>query len=145
MDITGIGSIADAIKGIVDKVVPDANIAAQAKAKIDEMHDAGELQIALGNIGTNTEEAKVGQNLKTDWMEFFIAAWRPAIGWMGGLALGYNAILLPASEFVAKVFFHYSGDFPQVNLALLGEVLLGLLGMSYHRSMDKKNGVSNGT
>lgn len=122
--------------------MPDANAKLAAQAKLDEMVANGELQLALGQLAINTEEAKVGQNLKTDWMEFFIAGWRPSIGWMGGAALGYNAIVLPASEFIAKVFFHYNGAFPEVNTMLLGEVLLGLLGMAGLRSMDKKNGVA---
>lgn len=137
-------AISDLIKTGLEKFVPDANAKIQAQAAIDQMLADNEFKLNFAQIQLNTEEAKVGQNLKTDWMEFFIAAWRPFIGWAGGAALVYNSIVLPASEFVAKVFFKYTGPFPEINTILLGEVLLALLGMGALRSQDKKNSVSNG-
>lgn len=96
--------------------------------------DSG-VNLQLAQIATNTEEAKS--------VNVFIAGWRPFVGWIGGFALGYSAILEPFARFIAKVGYGYSGEFPVISTDLTMQILMGLLGFAGMRSYEKKNGVES--
>jgi hypothetical protein len=93
---------------------------------------AAATDIAKLQIQTNIEEAK-----STNW---FIAGWRPFVGWVCAFALGYVAVIEPIIRFVAKVFVGYSGEFPVIDTDLTMQVLMGLLGLGAMRSVEKVKG-----
>ena len=96
------------------------------------MADNG-IALDLAQIGVNAAEAKS--------TSLFVAGWRPFIGWVCGMGMAYAAIVLPVMEFIAKVVFDYLGEFPKVDWAILGQVLLGILGLGGMRTYEKtKNG-----
>ncbi|CAB4172756.1 Holin of 3TMs, for gene-transfer release, partial [uncultured Caudovirales phage] len=89
-----LGAVLDIGSKILDKVFPDPAQAEAAKLKLLEMQQNGELaqlaaatDIAKLQIQTNLEEAK-----STNW---FVAGWRPFVGWVCAVALGYVAVLEP--------------------------------------------------
>ena len=88
------------------------------------------IKLQMGQIAVNAEEAK-SESL-------FVAGWRPACGWVGAIALAYSSILEPLAEFVAKVAFGYSGQFPTLDTTITMQVLFGILGLGAYRSYDKK-------
>lgn len=134
-----LGAILDIGSKILDKVFPDPAQAEAAKLKLLEMQQNGELaqlaastDIAKLQIQTNLEEAK-----STNW---FVAGWRPFVGWVCAAALGYVAILEPIIRFVAKVWGGYNGEFPVIDTNLTMQVLMGLLGLGAMRSVEKVKG-----
>jgi len=134
-----LGAILDIGSKLVDKFFPDPAQAEQAKLKLLEMQQTGELaqlaaatDLAKLQIQTNLEEAK-----STNW---FVAGWRPFVGWICGAGLAYVAIFEPIARFVAKVFFNYAGDFPVINTDLTMQVLMGVLGLGAMRSVEKVKG-----
>jgi len=134
-----LGAILDIGSKLVDKFFPDPQQAEQAKLKLLEMQQNGELaqlaaatDLAKLQIQTNLEEAK-----STNW---FVAGWRPFVGWICGAGLAYVAIFEPVARFVAKVFFNYAGDFPVINTDLTMQVLMGVLGLGAMRSVEKVRG-----
>jgi hypothetical protein len=134
-----LGAILDIGSKLVDKFFPDPAQAEQAKLKLLEMQQTGELaqlaaatDLAKLQIQTNMEEAK-----STNW---FVAGWRPFVGWICGAGLAYVAIFEPVARFVAKVFFNYAGDFPVINTDLTMQVLMGVLGLGAMRSVEKVRG-----
>jgi hypothetical protein len=134
-----LGAILDIGSKLVDKFFPDPQQAEQAKLKLLEMQQNGELaqlaaatDLAKLQIQTNLEEAK-----STNW---FVAGWRPFVGWICGAGLAYVAIFEPIARFVAKVFFNYAGDFPVINTDLTMQVLMGVLGLGAMRSVEKVRG-----
>ena len=134
-----LGAILDIGSKLVDKFFPDPAQAEQAKLKLLEMQQTGELaqlaaatDLAKLQIQTNLEEAK-----STNW---FVAGWRPFVGWICGAGLAYVAIFEPIARFVAKVFFNYAGDFPVINTDLTMQVLMGVLGLGAMRSVEKVRG-----
>jgi hypothetical protein len=134
-----IGAILDIGSKLVDKFFPDPAQAEQAKLKLFEMQQNGELaqlaaatDLAKLQIQTNLEEAK-----STNW---FVAGWRPFVGWICGAGLAYVAIFEPVARFVAKVLFGYVGDFPVINTDLTMQVLMGVLGLGAMRSVEKVRG-----
>ena len=93
------------------------------------------IKIDLAQIEVNKVEAASDS--------FFVAGWRPLCGWIGGVALGYAAILEPLLRFVSTVVFAYEGEFPVIDTMLTLQVLMGMLGLAAARSYDKK--VGNGS
>lgn len=124
----------DNIKDAIQGMTADQQIQLKKlDIEFQEFTLANNIQIQIAQIAVDTEEAK-----STNW---FVAGWRPFVGWICGTALGYVAIVEPIARFIAKVGFNYTGAFPVIDTTLTMQVLLGMLGMTAARSFDKKNGV----
>jgi len=74
----------------------------------------------------NKEEARSGST--------FVAGWRPAIGWIGAVALLYQFILYPL-----LLWFVPEGKSapPQMEAEVLYTIITGMLGIAGMRSFDK--------
>jgi len=126
-------------KGLIDRLFPDPAAKAAAQLELLKMqqngdlaHLAAETDLAKLQIQTNIEEAK-----STNW---FVAGWRPAIGWVCGAGLAYAALVEPFARFAAKVWFGYTGEFPVINSDLTMQILMGMLGLGAMRSVEKVKG-----
>ena len=123
-------------KGLIDRLFPDPAATAAAQLELLKLQQAGELaqlaaetDLAKLQIQTNIEEAK-----STNW---WVAGWRPAIGWVCGAGLAYAALVEPFARFAAKVWFGYTGDFPVIDTDLTMQILMGMLGLGAMRSVEK--------
>ncbi len=88
--------------------------------------------------------ARVGQ-LQVDAAEasnksFFIAGWRPWIGWVCGMAFAANFVLIPGARIVAGLFGKVFVA-PTFDVSELMPVLLGMLGLGTMRTVEKIQGV----
>ena len=126
-------------KGLIDRLWPDPAQKAAAALELARMQQNGELaqlaaetDLAKLQIQTNIEEAK-----STNW---WVAGWRPAIGWVCGAGLAYAALVEPFARFAAKVWFGYTGDFPVIDTDLTLQILMGMLGLGAMRSVEKVKG-----
>lgn len=127
---------------ILDKFFPDPTEKAAAKLKLLELQQSGELaQLAAetdllkGQLAINQVEA-ANENI-------FISGWRPFIGWCCGLAFAYTFVIQPFVIFLAITLgskFDYK-TLPQLDWSLLGQVLLGMLGLGAMRTFEKVKGV----
>lgn len=72
----------------------------------------------------------------------FVAGWRPFIGWICGLALGFNFIVNPLIIWISEIF---SKDIepPMLNMSELYPLILALLGLGVYRSYEKTKGVQD--
>lgn len=133
MALDPISNIAGAVKGIIDKFVPDANEKLKMQLELATKEIVQEHERLLAQINVNAEEAKNPS--------IFVAGWRPAIGWICAIALALN--YWPRA--VVATFFwcvqaYSSGTIPPFpdlgTTALLGLVgsMLGVVGI---RSLDK--------
>lgn len=134
MDITGIGALADAATSIVNKIWPDKTQAEKDQAALEMAQLMNEHNLTIAQIETNKVEAA-----STNW---FVAGWRPFVGWIGGGALAYAAILEPFMRFCA-VQWGYTGAFPQIDTSITLQVLGGLLGLGTLRTIEKHQGVES--
>ena len=123
-------------KGLIDRLWPDPAQKAAAALELARMQQNGELaqlaaetDLAKLQIQTNIEEAK-----STNW---WVAGWRPAIGWVCGAGLAYAALVEPFARFAAQVWFHYTGSFPVIDTDLTLQILMGMLGLGAMRSVEK--------
>jgi hypothetical protein len=125
---------------LLDKLIPDPQAAADAKIKLLEMTQRGELaalefekSIVDGQNVTNAAEAASGS--------LFRGGWRPAVGWICAAAFGVQFVLAPLLPWAVKVIG--AGDvppIPQMNMELLLTVLLGMLGLGGMRTIERLNG-----
>lgn len=134
-------ALIDPISRLIDKLIPDKEAA--AKAKLDLLREENQqelqaLQLALQADTNQTEINKVeaaGGNL-------FVAGWRPFIGWTCGGAFAYKFVLQPFLIFI-MVAAHSSFNpalLPVIDWSEMSTVLLGLLGLSGMRTIEKIKG-----
>ncbi len=98
MDITGLGSILDFGKSLIDRLIPDPQQKLQAQQKLMEMaynkelaEMANETSLIKMQTDINAIEA-ANQNL-------FVSGWRPATGWICVVGLFYQWLLVPLVSF----------------------------------------------
>jgi hypothetical protein len=137
--ILGIGS------KLIDKFIPDPAQAEQAKLKLLEMQQSGDLaqlaaetDLAKLQIQTNVEEAKNAN--------IFVSGWRPAVGWCCAAAFAYSYVLLPFAQFLVFTFGTTSmaeqlALAPKLELSEMMPVLLGMLGLGGLRTVEKVKNV----
>ena len=134
-----ISGLFSAAQSLIERFFPDPEKKAAAQLELLKMQQTGELaqlaaetDLAKLQIQTNVEEAK-----STNW---FVAGWRPGIGWVCGAGLAYAALVEPFARFIAKVWFGYTGEFPVISTDLTLQILMGLLGLGAYRTVEKIKG-----
>lgn len=127
------------ITSVLDKVLPDQNAATEAKMRALEMAQKGELavldadvRLALGQMEINKAEATT---------DLFRGGWRPAVGWVCVLGLGYQLVLRPLLPWVARVAGADVPDLPSIDTETLMVLLTGMLGLGGLRTFERVKGV----
>lgn len=120
---------------VLDKVFPDPQAAADAKVKIMEMAQRGELaqldaelRMATGQMEVNKVEA-ANQSL-------FVSGWRPAIGWVCGAAFAFKFIVGPSAVVLMAMAGHPI-ELPEFDFSEMSTILLGMLGLGGLRTLEK--------
>jgi hypothetical protein len=133
--------IGDLLKGaigpIVDgflKFIPDKNARAEAKEQMETQMLAAMTSLVQGQLAINQKEAEHGS--------IFVAGWRPAIGWICGIALGWNYIIQPIISWAAFASGVDLVDAPRLDTGELTTILLGMLGLGGLRTYEKRLGVA---
>ena len=125
---------------VIERIFPDPNEAAKAKLELFKLQQQGELavlaaetDIAAAQAATNTAEASSG-----DW---FRGGWRPAIGWICSLGLGYQFILRPSMNFILAMN-GMTVQMGSLEMDTLMTLLFGMLGLGWYRTQEKIKGVN---
>lgn len=71
---------------------------------------------------------------------WFVAGWRPAIGWVCALGFFYTFLILPFAAMIAH-FADLPTDLPNLDTGALTTMTLTLLGMGGLRTFEKMKGV----
>lgn len=124
LDLTGVGAVADLATTVIDKIWP--NKSEQEKAEL-----AAAVQVVQGQLEINKEEAKSPS--------FFVAGWRPFVGWVCGSGCAWNWVGLP----ILKALLAIAGNTIDVSPADLSEMLpllLALLGLGGLRTFERVKG-----
>jgi len=131
VDITGLGAIASAAKGIADKFWPDKTEIEKAKIAADLQDTMNSYNLAAGQIDINKIEAA-----STNW---FVAGWRPAVGWTCAGGLFYQFLFMPILNGLINAIWHIT-PFISLDIATLVVCLGNLLGIGALRTYEKKTG-----
>jgi len=123
---------ANLVTKILDKVAPDADEEMKAKMTLALTEMQNEYAATLKQIDVDNTEAA-----NPHW---FVAGWRPFIGWVSGLGIGYQVLLSPIMNGILGAF-GIPAPFPLVDTSLLQTLIGGMLGLGLARSYDKAKGV----
>jgi hypothetical protein len=118
----GLGGLFKDVRSALGKVDPDK--AAEIELKLVEAENS----ILLAQTQINLEEAK-----SEKWWK---AGWRPFIGWICGVGLAVEFLILPIAA-----LFDVAPKTP-LDFGALMSLVIALLGLGAYRSYEKKSGVS---
>lgn len=128
--------VIDSILGVVKeglKFIPDPNkrreLEAQAEARIVELMSQ-----------SDTNQSKVNE-IEAGSGDKFASRWRPFVGWVCAVGMTWAFVIRPIAEFFIAIY-KPGLALPDIAVVELTNLLFGMLGMSYIRSVDKRFGVS---
>lgn len=135
-------TIAAPLIAIVNKVIPDKAAAAAATSQLQFMVEQGSLQEELANLQAVTTAQSDINKVEAASTSWWVAGWRPYIGWICGTGLAMSAIIGPIFTWATALAGHPT-PFPVPNDPLLQSTLAGMLGMGHiTRTIEKIKGVA---
>jgi hypothetical protein len=134
MSLDPISAILDLGNTLITRIFPDPAQQADAKLKLLQMQQNGELASMTAQTDINKEEAKSSS--------LFVSGWRPAIGWVCALALAYQYLIRPLSGTIAGIFNVVIPPLPGLD-DNLWQLMMGMLGMGGLRTFEKVQGVAS--
>jgi hypothetical protein len=117
----------DLASTVINKIWPDKSAAEAAQL-------AAAVALVQGQMDVNKAEA-ASPNA-------FTSGWRPAIGWVCGLALLFQYILRPLLMWYGVITGHQWPPLPGID-DNLWQLMLGLLGLGGLRTFEKTKGVAS--
>ena len=111
---------------------------------IEDKHERNRLSHEIATLAEKQHHAEVMAQVEVNKTEaahksLFVAGWRPAIGWICGLGMLSNFIVVPMPNFGLAL----AGSpvvVPLIELETMMPVLLGMLGLGGMRSFEKVKG-----
>ncbi|MCP4746191.1 MAG: hypothetical protein GY874_08630 [Desulfobacteraceae bacterium] len=134
MNILGIGTIIKSIGAIADDLITTD----EERLKIALQEKIIDAQLVKGQLAINAAEAQ--------HKSIFVAGWRPAIGWVGAVALAYQFILYPLLTWLwsylqaKQIIDNMLLPPPVLPAEALWVIISGMLGIAGMRSYDKRKG-----
>ena len=116
--------IKDVREAITGKAIEDPVKKAEIELKLKQLEQA----INLGQIEVNKAEAQ-----NANW---FVAGWRPAIGWTSALAIFYAYIGAPTLEAIMNLT-NKAVVIPTPNFEVLFNLVIAMLGLAGMRTFEK--------
>jgi hypothetical protein len=124
---------------LIERLIPDPAMKAEAKLKLAQMQMDGDLkqleadtQLAMQQILVNMKEAESPSVFK--------GGWRPMVGWICASGLGYQFVLNPFLSW-GSLIYGYPVP-PLLEIGTLMTLLFGMLGLGSFRSYEKAQGVA---
>ena len=114
------------VAGLLDKVVPDKDVAAKLAHEIATMSEKHAQELSIAQLAVNKEESK------GNW---FQSSWRPAVAWVCVVGMAINFLVSPLLSPLGIVV-------PQADTSVMMPVLMGMLGLGGLRSFEKTKGVT---
>ncbi len=116
---------------VLNKFVADKNL----KMKLEH-----ELKTQLQTANLSQIEVNKIEAASKSW---FVAGWRPSVGWVCSLAMMYHFILAPMIQFAIGIA-GIQVDLPEFEFSQLSTILMAMLGMAGLRTYEKKEKVTKG-
>lgn len=132
--ITGGETVADDLITFISKFVPDKEKAAEMANELQEKYLSALQATDQAQAAVDQQEAQ-----NTNW---FIAGWRPGLGWICDLGIGMNFIVFPTVSWFCAFVLQHPVPMPNLNIAELITLVTLLLGGHTARTIEKIYGVS---
>ena len=120
----------DIREAITGKGIENPNKKAEIELKLSQLEQA----LKQGQIQIDKAEAS-----NPNW---FVAGWRPAIGWVGALALLYTFLLSPLISWGCQIEGIKVVP-PTLDTSMLFNLILAMLGLGGYRTFEKIKNVQN--
>lgn len=117
---------------LINKLFPDPAVANEAKLKLLEMQQKGELALITSQTDINKVEAASDS--------VFVAGWRPFIGWVCGSAFAVQYLVGPLLSW-GTALYGKPIIFPELDMGAMMTILGGMLGLGGFRTFEKLKGV----
>lgn len=99
MAIPFISDIISEVGKVAGKLIVDKDKRIEFDYQLNILEDAANIRYHEANMG-QIEINKI-EAASTNW---FVAGWRPFIGWVSGFGVMWTFVLGPFSEFIARLF-----------------------------------------
>lgn len=134
----------DVFTPIIEKAlsfIPDPAKKAEAQLAMQKELDTHQQAIvsALSAIDQKQADIQVEEAKSTNW---FIAAARPALMWVFVSSFTWQYVLLPITTFGLTLYGHPIA-LPTLDMSTMMPILLGMLGLSTQRTVEKIQDVHN--
>jgi hypothetical protein len=101
-----------------------------------------EMQADLLKYAAEQSQAQMEVNkVEAAHQSIFVAGWRPFVGWMGGVSLGYAFLLQPILSWLLAIC-GVSTPLPEPNTDAMMALVTAMLGVTAARSFDKWKGTT---
>jgi hypothetical protein len=134
MSLDPISAVLDLGNTLITRIFPDPAQQDQAKLKLLELQQSGELASMTAQTDINKEEAKSSS--------IFVSGWRPFVGWVCGSAFALHYLIIPVANFILVMTGHKEVIL-SFDMQTLLTLLMGLLGLGGYRSYEKVKGVAS--
>ena len=113
---------------------------------IDDLHFSGEekekLKLQMKEIDAKLKEKQLDINkAEASHRSIFVSGWRPFLGWISGLSIGYVYLFQPMLDMILQMF-DIKVDWVVLDLGQLMPLVLGMLGLGGLRSFEKAKGLT---
>jgi len=113
---------------------------------IDDLHFSGEekekLKLQMQEIDAKLKEKQLDINkAEASHRSIFVSGWRPFLGWVSGLSIGYVYLFQPILDMILQMF-DVKVDWVVLDLGQLMPLVLGMLGLGGLRSFEKAKGLT---
>ena len=113
---------------------------------IDDLHFSGEekekLKLQMKEIDAKLKEKQLDINkVEAGHRSIFVSGWRPFLGWVSGLSIGYVYLFQPLLDMILQMF-GVKVNWVVLDLGQLMPLILGMLGLGGLRSFEKAKGLT---
>ena len=119
---------------LLGKFIEDKDTKNKLAHELATMAERHAQELAKSQIEVNKVEAQ-----SRHW---FVASWRPFIGWTCGIALMWHFVLSQFILFFATMFGFDLPALPEFDMGSLMTVLMGMLGLGGLRTFEKYKGMT---
>ena len=134
MSLDPISAVLDLGNTLISRIFPDPSQAAEAKLKLLELQESGELARITAQTDINKAEASN--------TSVFVSGWRPFVGWVCGSGFALHYLLIPIANFILVATGHKEVVLT-FDMQTLLTLLFGLLGLGGYRTYEKVQGVAS--
>lgn len=125
---------------LLDKILPDKGAADAAKLEMIKLAQQGELAQINADVSIATAQAETNK-IEAASASLFVSGWRPAVGWICVLTIGFKFIGGPLLFMVGQIAGHPM-ELPRIDTEELWPLLLGMLGLGGLRTIEKVKGAA---
>lgn len=153
--LTGAGTFAkDLREAITGKTITDPGVMAEIALKAQALEQAAtaaqlEYEKTIAALEADVHKGQMAINqVEASSSSLFVSGWRPAVGWVCTLGLFYTFLLRPLMPWMIGVAATVVGhpvavaSLPGIDISELIVLLMGMLGLTVARSIDKYNRVT---